>query len=361
MALFLENLLDITLDAAPWLLFGMIIAGLVKAWAPQEGMARLLGGRGIGSIINGALVGAPLPICSCGVLPAAIGLRRSGASREATTSFLVATPETGIDSVALSFGMLGPFLAIARPIAAVFSAIVTGLLMRWLPPETSAPEQPAEDTCASSGCGCSSTEISPAPVKAAGAFQDAIQRTMDGLRYALVDIFDDIVVWMMVGMALAAATLTWVPPQMLSAYGQGIPAMLVMVAVGIPMYICATASTPVAASLMMAGVSPGAAMVFMLAGPATNIATLGVVRKEMGNRAVVLYLSGVVSTAIVAGLITDFAAAALHVDIAVQALQDGEIVPPWLSKASALILAALILRPILAKVIFFSSRARHKT
>ena len=122
---FLGNLIELILDAAPWLLLGMVVAGLVKAWAPQKGMARLLGGRGFGSIVNGALIGAPLPICSCGVLPAAIGLRRSGASREATTSFLVATPETGVDSVALSFGMLGPFMAIARPIAAITSAIAT--------------------------------------------------------------------------------------------------------------------------------------------------------------------------------------------------------------------------------------------
>jgi hypothetical protein len=357
--LFLSNLVELVLDAAPWLLFGMVVAGLVKAWAPQKGMARLLGGRGLGSVVNGALIGAPLPICSCGVLPAAIGLRRSGASREATTSFLVATPETGVDSVALSFGMLGPFLAIARPIAAISSAIATGLMMRFLPGDEAAPAEPAADTCATSGC-CSScgeseqAEVEAFDVKTASAFQ----RTASGLRYALVDIFDDIAGWMMIGLVLAAATMTWIPPQALSSFGGGLPAMLLMVLIGIPMYICATASTPVAASLLMVGVSPGAAMVFMLAGPATNIATLGVVRKEMGNRAVMLYLGGVIASALVAGLVTDFVARAMSIDIAIEMARDGEIVPEWLAVASAVILIAMAMRPLLLRLKKYSARIR---
>ena len=336
-ALFFDNALDLTLDAAPWLLFGLLIAGLIHAWAPQEGMARLLGGRGPKPVILGALIGAPLPICSCGVLPAAIGLRRNGASREATTAFLVATPETGVDSVALSYAMLGPFMAVARPIAAISSAIVTGLLMRILPPEnatTAAPES-APSSCCNTGS-CSSE-------KAGGAqgSQSFVQRTAGGLKYALTDIFDDIALWLLVGLVLAAATTTWVPPETLGSYGSGIGAMVVMVLVGIPMYICATASTPVAASFIIAGVSPGAAMVFMLAGPATNIATLGVVRREMGTRGVGLYLTGIIVTAIVAGLLTDMAVGALGVDMSVQLSGEGEMVPGWLAAASAGIFLAL--------------------
>ena len=353
---YFENLVHLTLDAAPWLLFGLFVAGLVRAWIPQDRMARLLGGKGLRPVVTGALVGMPLPICSCGVLPAAIGLRRGGASREATTSFLVSTPETGVDSIALSFGMLGPFMAIARPIAALFSAVTTGLLMTFLPPEKAPAGVPeaAKDTCCSSGCGSSDGgradgETSSPDVGFAGVPR-AWRRTGDGLRFAFVDIFGDIAAWLLVGLLLAAAVMTWVPPQTLATFGSGIIAMLVMVVIGIPMYICATASTPVAASLLLAGVSPGAAMVFMLAGPATNVATLGTVRQEMGNRAVVLYLSGIIGTSLAAGLMTDFAAAALGVDIAVQMSGDTEFLPLWLAVGSAVVLAVMVVRIALSRL-----------
>ncbi|MBF0249179.1 MAG: SO_0444 family Cu/Zn efflux transporter [Alphaproteobacteria bacterium] len=346
-AVFVENLIHLSLDAAPWLLVGLLLAGLIKAWAPEQGMARLMGGRGLGSVLNGALVGAPLPICSCGVLPAAIGLRRAGASREATTSFLVATPETGVDSVAVSYAMLGPFMAVARPVAAIASAVVTGLMMRFLPPEPAVQTQPSVQgggSCCTSSC-CGGAKPAPAPAK-----PSAWTRTWGGVHYALFDIFDDLAVWLMVGLVLAAATMTWVPPQTMAEYGGGLFAMVMMVIIGIPMYICATASTPVAAGMLMAGVSPGAAMVFMLAGPATNIATLGVVRKEMGGRAVALYLTGIISSSLVAGLVTDAVASRLGVDMTVQMAAAGEVVPDIVAQASAVFLAALLVRTLLKGV-----------
>ncbi|OEJ64955.1 SO_0444 family Cu/Zn efflux transporter [Magnetovibrio blakemorei] len=358
LALFADNIVLMTLDAAPWLLFGLLVAGLIHAWVPQDGIARLLGGRGVRHIVMGALLGAPLPICSCGVLPAAIGLRRAGASREATTSFLVSTPETGVDSVALSYAMLGPFLAFARPIAAVFSAIVTGLLMRFLPGEEALElvgkthTVAAQTSCCSSGS-CGGVQAQAAPEKTA---QSPVRRTLGGIGYALTDIFDDIALWLVVGLVLAATTTTWIPPSALGAYGSGIGAMVVMVLVGIPMYICATASTPVAASFLLAGVSPGAAMVFMLAGPATNIATLGVVRREMGNRGVVLYLSGIIVTAIVAGLMTDLAAESMGVNMAVQLSGEGEFVPMWAAAGAAGVLLALGLKLFIRKIRAFLGR-----
>ena len=335
-SLFFSNLLLLTLDAAPWLLFGLIVAGLIHAWVPSDGLARVLGGHGLGSIIMGAIIGAPLPICSCGVLPAAISLRRSGASREATTSFLVATPETGADSVALSYAMLGPFMAIARPLAAVMSAIVTGLLMKFLPAEDVSFERATPESCCSADA-CSDRAKPEQP-------ETFMARTTSGLRYALFDVFDDIAPWLLVGLVLAAATLTWVPPQSLASYGSGLFAMMVMVVVGIPMYICATASTPVAASLLLAGVSPGAAMVFMLAGPATNIATLGVVRKEMGTLGVGLYLLGIISSALAAGLLTDAMADLLNINMAVQLGGEEEFVPQGLAFVSTGVLMVLGVR-----------------
>lgn len=355
LALFFDNLVRMTLDAAPWLLFGLLVAGLIQAWVPQDGIARLLGGHGVRDVVVGALVGAPLPICSCGVLPAAVSLRRAGASREATTSFLVSTPETGVDSVALSYAMLGPFLAIARPIAAVSSAIITGLLMRFLPPEVDSAKielslvQPVQDSCCSSGCCGDAATASDPKAQSFGV------RTLGGLTYALTDIFDDIALWLVVGLVLAAATATWIPPEALGAYGSGIGAMVVMVLVGIPMYICATASTPLAASLLLAGVSPGAAMVFMLAGPATNIATLGVVRQEMGNRGAVLYVVGIIVSAIAAGLITDQVAVALDINMAVQLSPEDDFVPLWVAAASTGLLLVLGGKLVWGKVMRFKA------
>lgn len=338
---FFENIFLLTLDAAPWLLFGFVIAGFIHAWVPNDGLARFLGGRGLGAIVTGAIIGAPLPICSCGVLPTVISLRRSGASREASTSFLVATPETGVDSVALSYAMLGPFMAISRPIAAISSAIITGLLMKFLPPEADNAQNPEEtDDCCSSHC-CGDKDK---PHNHSHSSPTFIGRTVNGISYALVEIFEDVALWLLVGLVLAAATLTWVPPEALADYGQGISAMVIMVLVGIPMYICATSSTPVAASLLLAGVSPGAAMVFMLAGPATNIATLGVVRREMGNKGVGLYLGGIIISAIAAGLLTDFVADSLNIDMTVQLSNEDDFVPFWLSLGSAGILLLLGLK-----------------
>ena len=330
----LANTVDLYLDAAPWLLFGLLAAGLVKAWVPEEGMRRWLGGRGLRPTLLAALAGAPLPICSCGVLPAAVGLRRAGASREATVSFMISTPETGVDSVAVSYALLGPFMAIARPIAAIISAVFTGMLMALLPERDDVDAEPV--SCGSS-C-CSAPKPSP---------RGLVERTVDGIRYALTDILDDIAVWLAVGLVMAGAVATFAPPHVLAQWGSGPLAMLVMLVVGIPMYICATASTPVAAGLLIAGVSPGAVMVFLLAGPATNMATVTVVRREMGTAASALYLVGIAVSSIAAGMAVDGAVHILAIDMAVQLSAGGEVVPQWLAMTTAVFLALLAFRPLI--------------
>ncbi|MBL6945341.1 MAG: SO_0444 family Cu/Zn efflux transporter [Rhodospirillales bacterium] len=358
MSAFAGNLYQLSLDAAPWLVFGLFLAGLIKAWVPQDGLARLLSGRGLKPVIMGAVVGAPLPICSCGVLPIVVGLRRAGASREATTSFLVSTPETGVDSVALSYGMLGPFMAIARPIAALFSAISTGLLMAFLPAEnTKASAEPAEESsCAGSSCCCSGDSTPKTETVGVPDKPSFLKNTANGLRYAFGDIFDDIAAWLFFGLLLSAAVMTWVPPMAFATYASGISGMVLMVIVGIPIYICATASTPVAVSLIMAGVSPGAAMVFMLAGPATNVATMGIVRKEMGNAALGLYLSGIIVSSILAGLVTDYVAAKMGFDVLVQMAGETELVPTWMAVSSLAIIVVFFARKLSSEFMGVSAR-----
>jgi len=341
----LQNSLDIYLDAAPWLLLGLIIAGLLKAWLPEGLLNRWLGGHGPWPVVKAAVIGAPLPLCSCGVLPAALGLRRGGASRSATVSFLIATPETGVDSIAVSYAMLGPVMAVVRPIAAILSAITTGLLTT-LVPETARtlPGIAAVAACSGGSC-CSSGCSAPA------AKPGLLATTLQGLRYAASDILDDIALWLAIGIVLAGVVATWVPPQALAEWGSGLPAMLLMLLVGIPMYICATASTPVAAALMLAGISPGTVLVLLLAGPATNLATLAVLRKELGAGILAVYLAGIALSSIGLGLLLDGLVSNLGLDIAAQLGAGGEMIPIWLAWSTGLLLAVLAIRPIRRKIL----------
>ncbi|CCQ74901.1 SO_0444 family Cu/Zn efflux transporter [Magnetospira sp. QH-2] len=349
-SLFLDQLMHLYLEAAPWLLFGLVIAGAIKAWFPEDGIKRWLGGRGLKPTVTAAVIGAPLPLCSCGVLPAAIGLRRAGASREATTSFLVSTPETGADSIAISYVLLGPFMTVARPVGALFSAIVTGLMMMILPrePEKTATPLPlaGQPTEASCSTGCCGSDAAPAAEK-----NSVVARTVAGVRYALTDILQDITPWLVFGFLAAAAVAAFVPPQALTQWGTGLMGMTIMVIISIPMYVCATAATPIAAGLLMAGVSPGATLVFLLAGPATNMATIGVVRKEMGNQALMVYLGGIIATAIVAGFAVDLIANRMGIDIVADIQAATEIVPLWIAWASGVLLMIAVAWPKLTAMV----------
>lgn len=345
----LESTLALYLEAAPWLLFGLLAAGLLKAWVPERRMVGWLGGDGPWAVVKAALVGAPLPLCSCGVLPAALGLRRGGAGRGPTVSFLIATPETGADSIALSYALLGPFMAVARPVAAVVSAIFAGVLAGLVDrrkPEVAATPIPlvgiavAEaPACTGSGCGC-------------GGGEEERMSVARGVGYALSDILDDISLWLVLGLVAAGAVVTWVPPLALAELGSGLPAMLAMLAVGVPMYICATASTPLAAALLVAGISPGTVLVFLLAGPATNMATLAVVWRELGRGVLVAYLGGIAVAAVGLGLLVDLVVGAWGVDVAA-AVGDGgdEWMPRWLEWGSAAVLTVCAVRPLRRRVV----------
>ena len=337
------KILGLYLEAAPWLLFGLVMAGAIKAWMPETGLQRWIAGKGLGATAGAALLGAPLPICSCGVLPAAIGLRRAGASRQATVSFMISTPETGVDSVAVSYALLGPFMAVARPGAAVSSALLTGLAV-GLVKETADTATPSAEATEATGCADACCSDAPAVAPLAPGPAGNLRNIIEGVRFALTDILDDLVLWLGLGLVVAGLVATYVPPEALVAWGSGPAAMGVMLLAGIPMYICATASTPLAASFLLAGISPGAAMVFLLAGPATNVATLAVVRNEMGVRTMVVYLAGICLTSLAAGLAVDALAAVLDVEMATQMVAGAEFVPQWLALASGGLLALLALR-----------------
>lgn len=350
---FLYNFWLIIVESAPWLLVGYLLAGIINEIIPSSWVRKQLAANSWLTVIKGALIGAPLPLCSCGVIPAAVAIRKAGASRGASASFLVATPETGVDSVAFSYAVLGPLYAIARPIAAVFSAIATGLLVNALDNK----DERAETTVATtSSCCASKTNCSPeqksVPIPLAKKFTAA-------LNYGYNTMIADTAGWLLIGFIAAAAITTWVPQSFFMQWGTGIGAMLIMVLIGLPMYICATASTPIAASFLFAGISPGAALVFLLTGPATNVATIGIIKQHLGMRSLVAYLIGVTGSAIFCGLLLDYYVeiSNWHFD---KLSYDGYEHFAWWRHAAAILLCALVLRIFLQHGLFYFNTYIYK-
>ncbi|WP_416137458.1 SO_0444 family Cu/Zn efflux transporter [Halomonas sp. HK25] len=332
-------ILDIALSAAPWLLLGLTIAGLIKALVPETSLQRWIGGSGVASVARAAIIGAPLPLCSCGAIPTALALHRGGADRGPTTAFLIGTPGIGIDSLTITYALLGPFMALARGVSAVLTAIATGLLVgRTRPTTTPAPASSCVGRCSDGDCGGKgSSSQTPGPLS---------NRLAAGLGYAFSDILDDISLWLLVGLLVAGALIALVPPQQLAGLGSGLGAMLVMAVIGIPMYLCATAATPIAAGLLLAGVSPGTVLVFLIAAPVTSLATLGVFRREMGNRALMAYLTGILISTVALGLGVDALVGWWALDIPLQVAQVQELLPTWLEALALIILVVLAVRPL---------------
>jgi len=314
-----------SLESAPFLLMGLVLAGCLVALLPASRLGRWLSGSGLRPILKAALIGTPLPLCSCSVVPVASGLRRAGASPGATLSFLITTPENGADSLAVSYALLGPVMTIARPIAAILSGIVAGLLA---PSESQVPTPPAKK------CGCCGGHAKTESGMSLG----------QGMRYAFSTMLDELLPWLGAGLLAAAALACLLDPASLAAWGSGLSAKIVMVLVGVPMYICASASTPVAASLLAAGISPGTVLVFLLAGPATNLGTLGVVRRELGNRSLLAYLTGACLVPVVCGVALDLLVTQLQLPVVSAHAHHDE--HGWLSLASLLVLTFFALRPL---------------
>jgi len=313
----MQNFVALFIESAPWLLLGLLVAGVMHELVPVSVLERHMGSDSASAISKAAVIGAPLPLCSCGVIPAAVGLRRSGASKSSTVAFLVSTPETGVDSVSVSYALLGPLFAVVRPIAAILSAIYAGLMVRWFDSKGSL-KMPSEETHAGASSCCVSSDMdTPTEVNKSATdccsqesetssccdepAADSSSKGMRVLKYASGKLLEDILVWLLIGLALAAAIKTWVPTDFLTQWGDGVVAMLVMALIGIPMYICATASTPLAVGFLAAGLSPGAVLVFLMAGPATNVSTMGMIKQEMGAKTLGLYLFSVVSASIAFG------------------------------------------------------------
>ena len=276
-------------EMSPFLLFGFLVAGLLSVLVRPEIVERHLGGRGFWQVFKAAVFGVPLPLCSCGVIPVAASLRRHGASAGATTSFLISTPQTGVDSIMVTLSLLGPVFAIFRPVVAFLSGLLGGILVNIFGyDETASVED--HPVCTAECC-------------SGDGSRGGILRVV---RYGFVTLPKDINKALLIGIVVAGGISAAIPDNYLSGVlGGGIVSMLIMMAVGIPTYVCATASVPIAAALIMKGVSPGAALVFLMTGPATNAATITTVWKIMGKRIALIYLLTIAVSGLAAGLVLD--------------------------------------------------------
>lgn len=282
---------DILCDSAIYVLVGFSVAGVLHVLMAGGRAIHWLSERSSRSVFLATMVGVPLPLCSCSVLPAAVTLRKKGASKGATLSFLISTPETSVTSIMLTYSLLGPLLAVFRPIAATVTALVAGLIDNFvekhLPTPASGEEGPAPaSSCCGPTCGCESAAESLSEPAT-----DVRPTFRQGFRYAFIDLFDDIFIWIVIGIVAAALIKAALPAMVFQEIFTGaFTSMLLMLIVGIPLYVCAESSTPIAAMLMLKGLNPGAALVLLLAGPATNIGSVGVLYRLLGRRTVVIYL-----------------------------------------------------------------------
>lgn len=346
---FLSETLDIALAAAPWFVLGLVVAGLIRAFVSVGLVKRYMGGRGLGAIVRAAVMGAPLPLCSCGAIPTAIAFYRGGAGRGPSTAFLIGTPGIGVDSVAVTYALLGPFMMMARALGAVVTAVSTGLLVATTGQQAVVPHTGAADEsrCCEASGGCGADGNATGGLSATGELPHSPRaRLAEGMQYAFGDLLQDIGLWIVAGLFAAGALLAYVPPETIAAYGSGVGAMLLMSIVGVPLYICATAATPVAAAMLLAGVSPGTALVFLLAGPITSMATLGVLQREMGTAAVARYFIGIVATTVALGLLVDLLVGGGTINVLVQMGEVQELLPAWAEWGALVLLGLVALAPL---------------
>lgn len=418
---------EVFTEAAPYLIFGFVVAGILNALVPDQKIVDYLGAPAgkIRSVINASLAGLPLPLCSCGIVPAAMSIRKRGASRGATLSFMISTPETGVDSIAITYALLDPLMTVFRPLATIATAIFAGIADNLLIGEGSEKSgnkkqekigkrtevlaastlvglSSAGSKCSSPSCSCSAHKMPetgekehatldnvPLKSRALGLKSEpegdihslklshsmyvpenkasscncshceqeksellperktkkSIKKEfLEGMKYAFIELPGEISKWMLVGILLAGIISYAVPETIIQEYlGGGLKSMLVMLAVGIPLYICATASTPLAASLVAKGMSPGTAFVFLLAGPATNAATITMVARFLGKRSAALYVGVISVCALGAGILLDWLYLTLGISATATLGSAEELLPESVKAGFAVILLPLML------------------
>lgn len=292
----MNEIFDLINKMSPYLLLGFFLAGVMHAFVPNTLYRRYLGGSSFSSVLNAAILGVPLPLCSCGVIPTAMSLKKEGASKGATVSFLIATPQTGVDSIIATYSLMGLPFALIRPLAALITALFGGQMVNWFDKKDSPAAASATSGSGSKEDGDSS--------KAGMTFG---KKVVSVFKYAYVDMMQDIGRWLIVGLVVAGLITVFVPESFFALFADNsLLSMLIVLLFAIPMYLCATGSIPIAVALMMKGLSPGTALVLLMAGPAVNAASMLVVGKVLGKRTLLIYLLSITAGAIAFGLGIDW-------------------------------------------------------
>lgn len=339
----MEQILNLINEMSPYLLLGFLLAGLMHAFVPRTLYSKYLSKANIRSVLLATLFGIPLPLCSCGVLPTAMSLRKEGASKGATTAFLIATPQTGVDSIIATFALMGLPFAIIRPLAALLTAVFGGQMVNLVDkaPSNSPEGEESNHSCCchheedkheeehcccchdddddegkehsccchdddddddddcGCGCGCGCHEHEHQP-------EGFIDKMGEALRYAYIEMMEDIGKWLVIGLVVAGLITVCVPDSFFEVFkDNSLLSMLLVLCMAIPMYLCATGSIPIAVALMLKGLTPGAALVLLMAGPACNFASMLLISKVMGRKTLVTYLLSIIIGAVAFGLVID--------------------------------------------------------
>ena len=286
----MREILELVNSMSPYLLLGFTLAGMMHAFVPRTMYSRYLSGNNFRSVLGAAILGIPLPLCSCGVIPTAMSLRKDGASKGATISFLIATPQTGVDSIIATYSLMGLPFALLRPFVALVTALFGGTLANYVDRNDDKEAAAAERSC------CAKEEKTT-----------FAQKIKVAANYAYVEMMQDIGRWLVLGLVVAGVITVFVPDSFFSLFAdRPFASMLMVLLFAIPMYLCATGSIPIAVALMLKGLSPGTALVLLMAGPAVNVASLLVIGKVMGRRSLFTYLFSIVGCAILFGLGIDY-------------------------------------------------------
>jgi uncharacterized protein len=331
---YFTELVSLTNEMSPYLLFGFLFAGILKVYFPKRLLVKYMGQSNALSSLNSSILGVPMPLCSCGVLPTAISLYRNGASRGSTNSFLISTPQTGVDSILVTYSMLGLPFAIIRPFVALITGFLGGVFTNYFVRDAGRNHVPTADET-----------------------EEKTPRTLFYmLRYAFVDFLQDISKWLIIGLLLAALIAVILPDDFFTSYvSNDFVGMLIILVASIPLYVCATASVPIAAVLLLKGLSPGAILVFLMAGPATNAASLTVLGKTMGRKTTMIYLITIVAGALVFGSLINLMPANWFDILSHQGHHNhehGGLIPLWLQIASSILLVLLVINGYIQKYFF---------
>ncbi len=322
----MEEFINIINGMSPYLLLGFLLAGLMHAFVPGKFYTKYLSKRSVRSVLNAALLGIPLPLCSCGVIPTAMSLRKEGASKGAVVSFLVATPQTGVDSIVATYSLMGLPFAILRPLAALVTAVFGGCIADVFGDKcevkhccNSHEEQKQccchkhEQKAEKSSCCCHKEKQQEESSccchghNSSNEDKSFLAKMRIALTYAYVDMMQDIGKWLFIGLLVAGLLTVCVPAEYFTVFrGNTFASMLLVLCIAMPMYLCATGSIPIAVALMMRGLTPGAALVMLMAGPACNVASTLVLQRNLGTRTMVSYLSSIILGAIAFGCLVDW-------------------------------------------------------